>query len=432
MELVKVILIPILTGLTAFLAHMAMAVFHDGIRPILPEFVEGRMKRTEAASVAFGLSVGFIASVGIAFTLSTNLLNPWLLFLPTDILGVMATRKHWAALLGVIWGALVVTCLSTINTVLTVLPVDFIGALGELSSPVVSGFALFPLVAIVYQFGWKKGLVAGLVTLVARLLTVKFTAIYPESIEIFVGMVLLIIFAIISDVKTHPRERMETVSLFEERTKRIQKNLPFLAAAGALIAVACNLHFFAGSEVSIYTLAEAYKAGTPEAMNNLINQAALSDFMRGLGFIPLIATTALATGVYGVVGLTFIYPIGYLAPNWIIAAIGGAVVITVEVFLLRGIGRGLQKFPAIQEASDNIRTAITTVMEFALLIGSILAVIKMGGYTGFFIGALIYMANDALGRPVMKLAIGPVAAIITGILLNLAWYLHIFTPIVAK
>lgn len=429
-SITKLLIISALTGVTSFLAHMAMAVFHDGIRPILPEYVEGRMKRSEIAPIAFGLSVGFIASVGITFTLSTGLLNPWLLFLTTDIIGVVSPKKWMSILFGALWGALVVTSLTALNTVFTLLPVDFISALGELSSPVVSAFALFPLLAIVYQFGWKRGLFASFITLIIRQLIVKYTALYPESIQIFVGMIFLIIFAIYNDVKDKSKENIEGESIFEERTARIQKNLPFLALGGALIAVAANLHYFAGSEVSIYILADAYKAATPEAMNQLINQAALAEFMRGLGFIPLIATTALATGVYGVVGLTFIFPIGYLAPNWIVAAIGGAVVITLEVLLLRSMGKGLQRFPSIRDASDNIRTAMTNLMELALLIGSMFAVIKMGGYTGFFIGALLYVVNEAIGRPVMKLAAGPTAAIITGVILNILFYLQLFSPAV--
>ena len=40
--------------------------FHDGIRPILPQLIEGYMNRREAGSIAFGLSIGFVASVGIS------------------------------------------------------------------------------------------------------------------------------------------------------------------------------------------------------------------------------------------------------------------------------------------------------------------------------------------------------------------------------
>lgn len=429
-SLVQIIVISGLCALTSFIAHMGMAVFHDGVRPIIPEYVEGRMNRAELASIAFGLSVGFIASVGIAHTVTTGILNPWLLFLPTDILGLMAPKKWLAPIFGAIWGALVVTSLTLVNTVLTSLPVDFIGSMGELSGPVVAGFALFPILAIFYQFGKKNGFIALGITLIIRQLVAVYTTVYPESIQVFVGIVLLIVFAIAKDIKNKGDKEENIEGVFVERIARIRKNIFWLALSGAVIAIAANLHFFAGSEVSIYTMSEALKATDPAVANTLIKQAAFAEFMRSLSFVPLIATTAIATGVYGVAGLTFIYPIAYLSPNWMVAGVLGAIMMCIEIFALGIIGKQLEKFPSIRDASDSIRSAMTTVMEFALLIGSIMAVIKMGGYTGFFIAASMYFANEAMGRPIMKLAIAPTAAITTGVLLNVLYYVGLFVPIV--
>lgn len=433
-SLLKVALVAALTALTALLSYYGRAVFHDGIRPIMPEFIEGRMKRPELASISFGLSVGFIASVGIAFTLSTKLLNPWLLFLPTDILGVFATRDWLAALLGGAWGVAVVTGLTAVQSVFGVFPIDFIGALGELSSPVLAGFALFPVLAITYQFGWKKGAFSGAVVLLIRqlielgwILPEDFKLL-PEAGELFVGTLLLVIFALLKDWGRDSSEMEEGESIFEERTRRILKGLPLFAAAGALIAVIANLGYFAGSEVSIFTLQEAYSASHPSQKQALIQQAALADFLRGIGFVPLIVTTAITTGVYGVVGLTFIFPIAYLSPNVFVAAIGGALMISLEVLLLSKIGKVLEKFPSLREASDSIRTAITNMMEIALLLGSVLAVLKMGQFTGFSIFVALYSINEALGRPVIRLAASPLAAILTGLILNLLYLLQLFTP----
>ncbi len=62
------------------------------------------------------------------------------------------------------------------------------------------------------------------------------------------------------------------------------RNLPYIAIVGALIAAVASMKIFAGSEVSIFTLEKAYSAGvTPEQSQTLINQAALAEFMRGLG-----------------------------------------------------------------------------------------------------------------------------------------------------
>ncbi|NOH27100.1 YhfT family protein [Vibrio mediterranei] len=433
MDITNIALIATLCAMTALVAHMSAAVFHDGIRPILPQLIEGNMTRRDAGSVAFGLSIGFVASVGISFTLSTGLLNPWLLFLPTDIIGVMATSRIMAVLGGGIWGVLVVTSLAGVNAVLTGLPIDALGALGELGTPVMSAFALFPLLAIFYQFGWKAGAVAGVVILLSRLFVMKFTGIYPESIQIFVGMVMLVAIAIRKDVQDKangitPPDMSGMRSLFEERTKRIFKNMPYLAVVGALIAAAAASGIFAGSEVSIYSLADAYKIEDPVAQKEALNQVALSEMMRGLGFIPLIATTALATGVYGVVGFTFVFVVGYLSPNVPVAAVLGAITICIEIFLLRGIGRFLEQFPSIRNASDNIRNSMNTLMEFALLIGGVLAVMKMGSTTGFTIFAMLYYLNEVMGRPILKIAAPAVAAIFTGVVLNLLYVFGLFVP----
>ena len=428
---IQIVVVACLTGMTALLAHKSAAVFHDGIRPILPQLIEGNMNRREAGSIAFGLSIGFVASVGISFTLKTGLLNSWLLFLPTDILGVLAFNGMMAFGLGAIWGVLILTCLLPVNHLLTALPVDVLGSLGELSSPVVSAFALFPLVAIFYQFGWKNSLFAAVVVLMTRVIIVRyFPHLNPESIEIFVGMVMLLGIAITLDHRTRgERSDDDGKSVFEERTSRIIKNLPYIAIVGGLIAAVASMKIFAGSEVSIFTLEKAYHAGLdPAQSQTLINQAALAEFMRGLGFVPMIATTALATGVYAVAGFTFVFAVGYLIANPLIAFVVGALVISAEVLLLRSIGKWLGRYPSVRNASDNIRNAMNMLMEMALLVGSIFAAIKMAGYTGFTIAAALYFLNESLGRPVQKMASPVVAVLITGIVLNILFYCGLFVP----
>lgn len=428
----ELVVVACLTGVTALLSHRSAAVFHDGIRPVLPQLVEGHMKRREAGSIAFGLSIGFVASVGISFTLKTGLLNAWLLFLPTDILGVIAANSILAFGMGAAWGVLILTCLLPVNQLLTALPVDVLGSLGELSAPVVSAFALFPLVAIFYQFGWRSSLLAAVIVLMARVLAVRFwPQMMPESLQIFLGMLLLLGIAIYHDRRNRQHGTRDAAgeSVFEERTARIIGNLPYIALAGALIAAVASMKLFAGSEVSIFTLEKAYSAAvTPEQSRELIHQASLAEFMRGLGFIPMIVTTALATGVYAVAGFTFVFTVGYLAPNPWVAALLGAAVISAEVLLLRAIGKWLGRYPSVRNASDNIRNAMNMLMEYALLIGAIFAAIRMAGYTGFSIATAIYFMNEALGRPVQKMAAPVVAVMLTGIVLNLLYWAGLFQP----
>ncbi|WP_019119520.1 YhfT family protein [Brevibacillus massiliensis] len=497
----QVIVLTLLTAITAMAAHLGKAVFHDGIRPIMPEFLEGRMRRPELASISFGLSIGFIVSVGLSFAVSFQLLNPWLLFLPTDILGVMATSWWLAAILGAAWGLVVLFGLAGVQTVFTLLPVDLIGALGELTTPVLVSFTAFPVLAVLYQFGWVRALITGISVLIVRQLLpviggtftakangfldqakqlagVTFTekadfaakvnalkdaavsnpqvqdlisqASYNNSLGntisgfvmqiavlMLVGMIFLVCFAISKDraIKKNGADASAEMAaaaeaeanIFDVRTKRIYKGLPLLAAIGALLAVSCNMGFFTGSDVAGPILQKAWQA-TGQEQTDLLRSAAVADVIRGISFIPLIVTTALATGVYGVVGLTFVFPLGYLSPNPVIAAILGALWICIEVVALRGIGRFLQRYPTLRESSDNIRTSMNTMMELALFIGGAFAAMKMAPNAfglSLTIFILLYAANEGLGRPIMRLAAAPVAIIITGILLNLLHFVKL-------
>lgn len=435
LSVINIVIVMLVCAVTAFLSHMGMAVFHDGIRPVIPEYIEGRMHRTEMASIAFGLSVGFIASVGIGNALVTNLLNPWLLFLATDIIGIASPKKWLAPIFGAAWGAICLTAIGGVNAVLTGMPVDLITAMGGVGTFVVTGFALFPIIAIIMQFGMKRGIVAAIVVLVFRFIGPSFSTISADAWTMMIGMIALIALCIIKDMSKEEKEEMGDVNVFSERTARIKKNIPFLMAAGALIAVACNIHIFAGSDVSMFDLSKAYAMTNAAEAHSLVKTVAINEFMRALSFIPLIATTAVTTGVYGVAGFTFVYVAGYLSPNPIVAAIAGALIIFIEIMLLGLIGKFLGKLPSMRDASDNIRSAMNTCVEFALLIGSISACGTMGASTsagaagGFIIGGMIYLINEMTGRKIMRMAIGPIAAIATGLILNFT-YLIGLTPLV--
>lgn len=431
-SVVSVLVVGALCAVTALLSNLGVAVFNDGVRPFVPEFLEGRMPRPEYALAVFGMCIGFIASVGIGNALATNLLNPWLLFLATDIIGAVSPNKIVAAIVGASWGVLCLVGIGGINTVLTFLPVDLIGALGQLGTYIVTGFALFPVVAIIMQFGWQRGVITAVLALIARVLGPmwKFgpskASISADAWTLLVGVVLLVAFAIAKDLADKDRASDELGgNLFSERVGRIRKNVPFLMVGAALIGAACNLHIFAGSTVSMFNLADAYKAAGGVDMS-LVQTAAINELFRGISFIPLIAVTAITTGVYGVAGFTFIYVAGYLAPNPIVAAVLAVIIIFVEVMLLGLIGKQLGRFPSLRDAADNIRSAMGTCVEWALMFGSLNAVITMGASVSnptlaFAIAAAIYFINEATGRKIMRMAIGPVFAVGTGIILNLLY-----------
>lgn len=85
----------------------------------------------------------------------------------------------------------------------------------------------------------------------------------------------------------------------------------------------------------------------------------------------------------------------------------------------------MDRFPGVKDMGEYVRTSMNKVLEVALLAGGIVAAEQMAatasGLTGigalFVIGA--FLLNKKAKKPIVDMAIGPVACIIFGILLNL-------------
>ncbi|MGC5341947.1 YhfT family protein [Streptomyces sp. AM 4-1-1] len=419
-----------LCALTAYIAHMALAVFNDGVRPFMLDFIQGRTTRSATTAVSFGLSAGFIFGLGAPMALSTGVLNPWLLFLPTDILGMLSPKKWLAPILGGAWGAVVVFGLNGANNVAHDLPVDFITAMQQMSTPILFLFTLFPVLAITKQFGRKWGGLAGVLELALVVLTMKaWPNMFAGALAMAVGVLMLIALAVAKDLKQRKADRAEGVtevvldddpmaSLFSASAARLRKYLPLFMVLGAGVCVLAQMHIFGGGEATSFLIAKGQ-----------YGEAAQVDFYRVFGFIPLIATTALASGAYGIAGFTLVYPIGYLMPNPFLAAIVGAVVFALEVLALSYIGKLLGKLPSVRDSSEHLRSAISETLQLAILFGSLMAANAMGGGLGILVVGGLYLLNEAMGRPVVRMAAAPAAVIVGGILLNVLYWLDLFTPI---
>ncbi len=454
-----VIVITILaTAFAAFLSQMALAVFNDGVRPFLLDFYRGDLSRAQMTAIAFGLSAGFIFGLGVPIAFSSGVLNPWVLFLPSDILGILSPKKWLAPILGAIWGAIVVFGLSAATTVANSLPVNFLTAMQQMATPILFLFAFFPAVAITMQFGRVRGAIAFLISLLVMLITMKWLPqVFPGAMALAAGMIMLVIFAVVEEVRASREARAEaattsasnaavasetseggvaveapaaaevsaaedeTVSIFATNAARLRKHVLYFVVMGILVGVLANTHMFAGGEATSFIIAKGQYAN-----------AAQVDFYRALGFIPLIVTTAVASGAFQIVGFTLVYPVAYLLPNPILAGIAGGALFGVEVLILSYIATGLGKLRVIRDSTDNIRNAINLTLEVAILFGSIAAGNAMAGGVGIALVGGIYALNEALGRPVVRMAAGPVGVILAGILLNLLAYAQLFTPIVVK
>lgn len=104
----------------------------------------------------------------------------------------------------------------------------------------------------------------------------------------------------------------------------------------------------------------------------------------------------------------------------------GGVVISIEVLLLDVLARMLDRFPGVRKCGDNIRTAMSKLLDVALLVGGFMAAYAMAGSLGIFVVAGLYILNQTSKKPIVSMAVGPVGAILVGILINILYLIGLY------
>lgn len=433
MDVIQLVVVGALGALAAMMANKGIAVFNDGLRPVIPEYLDKVIGKKELAATSFAVSFGLVIGFGIPVSLGASVILVHSILLMTDIIGTWTPEGKKgtiiAGIIGALWGIGITIGLQVVVDLFALMPVNFLDALGAVGTPIVVGFAVFPALAIAYQHGFKKGaLTLGLSTL-ALVLVKRFGTITlasgtsftlsAEGMSLLVGMILMVGFAV--RVKGDGTDNQNLVSIFVERVTRIKKNAILLSLTGGLVAAATSLVIIAGDPISLNLMSEG-KFG----------EAALAAFARGIGFIPLVFSTAIVTGVYSPSGTTFVFVIGLLLQGHpIFAFIAGAAVMFIEIMLLNSAAKGLDRFPGVREMGEHIRTAMNRVLEIALLIGGALASEQIAPGIGYFWLIGVYLLNQTAKKPLVNMAVGPVAAILLGIIVNILYLLGLWAPVVA-
>lgn len=433
-NLLHYVVIATMGGLAAFLAHRGIAVFNDALRPIIPEYLEGRMSKASLFATSFALSFGLVIGFGIPFSIGSSILLVHSILLGTDVIGTWSPSGKLGGVIAIIGGAaygfLLLIGLAWIVEVFALLPVNFLAELGSVGKPVITAYAAFPALVVAMRYGYRKGLFTLILTFVARQVLSATTlgefslggnavVLNPNGFALFFAIAIMLYFAI-SEKKAEGSVDSNTqlVGLFSERIARVRKHILILAVMGGVVTVAISMGFLAGDPISLNLLKEGKD-----------HEAAIAALARTIGFIPLIATTSIATGVYGPMGMTFVSPIGILSPSPILAFAFGFATIVLEVLLLSRVAILLDRFPGVRACADNIRTAMVRVLEVALLVGSMIAAENMisaypgMGGVGFLFITGIYILNQTSKKPLVNMAVGPVSAIAFGIILNILFLL---------
>ena len=290
----KMLLAAVVSALAAIMANRGIAVFNDGLRPIMPEHLEGRMSRAELAATSFAMSFGLVIGFGIPFSLTSTIILIHSILLGTDIIGSFSPDGNRgtiiAGVVGAVYGAGLVVGLEAIVNVFQKLPVNVMDNLGAVGTPIVAAFAVFPALATAYQFGVRKGIINLVLSILARQLTVLIGAISigsatvtlnAEGMALIVGMLVLIFFAA---REKGEEDGVDLASVFGERSG-IKSNIIPLMVMGGLVAAATSYGIIAGDPIL-----------EPGSRGQLLMQA--SPLARVLGLSPHCLHRH-ATGVYG-------------------------------------------------------------------------------------------------------------------------------------
>ena len=430
---VNILVMAALCAVTTIMANTKIAVFNDALRPIVLEYRENRVTKSALGTTALAFGIGYIVGF-IPQSIASSVIIIHVVLLGTDIIGsyLPDNKKSsiWiAGVAGGLYGVVMGAGLGTIQKVFEILPYNFLDSLGQVSSVVLVAFAVFPALVVALQYGWKKGSITFTATILAQIITTQFGSfslsngntivINANAIALLVGMIFMISYAM-NDKKERTDSQAQLANIFAERVKQIKKYWYLFALSGALIALAASLTIVTESALS----APLYQEGQ-------FNSAALTELARVVGFIPLVVTTGIATGTYSPAGIKMVFVIGSLGAAMgqpLLAFVAGGIWMSVEVLLLTKFSVLLDRFPGMRDAGDNIRTAITKVLEIALLVGGVIAATAIApAWGGLFVVGL-YVLNETFKKKMVNLAIGPIGALLVGVISNILVLLNLMTP----
>lgn len=399
---------------SALLVQRGIAVFHDGLRPAMGEFAQGRMTRDELAQTSLTLNQ-MIALWFTPFTLATGFLLTHPLLLPIDLLGVRSRTWWIAGLLGAAWGALLLVLVTFLRGLLMTLPVNISELLYLSLTPLLYAVIVIPPVATAYQFGLLPGAVGVIAVLVGYIISLSTPSISPNVLPTLAGLIALVFFTAHAEMKRRAGAGNEVFDAFETQASRLRANLPWLAVEGALLGLAVNLALFGWFGMDMNAAAHGFPV-----------QAALVALTITIGFLPTVVTSELLTGVSQVAGLTLVFTVAYLSPHPLIAAVAGAVVMALEALYLDRIGAFLDRAPTVREVGDSVRGALERVSTVAMIGGALMACDKMlPGGAGYMIVVSVIAINELTGARIIRMGEGPVAVLIAGVIANLLYVLGV-------
>lgn len=423
----------LLGGIGAYMSNQGIAVFHDGIRPLFPQYTTGAMNRKSLFSSSFAISFGLILGFGVPISIVGGIMIANTIMLVSDIIGIYFPddkRGKWlATIIGGIFAVFLLFGMKFILDLLSVLPIDFVEKFKLVGSIIANSFSIFPAIVIGYQSGVKTGgIVLILIIIVKQIVFLfggfSFNSLYieldPNTISMLFG-VMAMLFIALRHNNVEEQSSQEAFAAFSNNIVKIKENIIILAISGGIVALATNLLIIAEGPASLILTA-----------NGQYFEAALVAFVRTLGFIPLVMTTSIISGVYSPAGTKAVHiPAILLINTGTIGLIGsfviGALIMVLEILLLDKIAKLMDKLPGIKEMGDSGRSSMSKVIDLSLLIGSILAANAIAPTIGYIWILGLYFLNENARKSLSNTAIGPIGVITIGLFINILYLLGLFS-----
>ena len=430
------LLFVVLIGVTSsVLVNRDVAVFNDGFRPVYAEYFDGGMDRRSLGATGFAVSIGLLLGYGLTTSIAVGILIFHSYLLASDIIGSWCAKSSkgmiLSGILGAVWALTVYLGLNQINAFFSALPVDVMTPLGTLADYVIATFPFFPAVATAYQFGAKKGFITGLCIAVSYMMISKFgiftiagtkISLSAAGMAMLIGMAVLITFAM--KAKGEQAVHMDT-SIFDENTKRIRKNMLYIALNGGVLCV--------GTALLVVTV--GMTSGTLTHQNDLFG-AALFTLAGALGYVPLVYTTAITSGVF-TTGSRFVLAAGMFVASAnmpvistiFVAFVVGALVEAFEASVIGMVGNKMNSYPELRVMGNHIRKAMSELLDVSLLVGSVVCGGALTGAIGYGgLGSLIviglWMLNKQVKKKfIMQMVVAPVTVLILAVLVNIISYM---------
>ena len=70
--ILRYVIIAAVGALASILANQSIAVFNDGLRPVLPEYLEKRMDRKALAATSFAIGFGLVIGYGLPTSIAAK------------------------------------------------------------------------------------------------------------------------------------------------------------------------------------------------------------------------------------------------------------------------------------------------------------------------------------------------------------------------